>query len=882
MRLDFWRQGRRDADLDDEIEHDLALDAEERVSAGVTREDAACDSRRDFGNVLSVKEATRRVWLSTWLETGLQDARYAGRLMRKSPGFTLVAVTSLALGIGVNSAMFSLADALLFRPLSVAHSNDVVTLKSKTPSDVPGALSYRDYVDVRNTSRSFAGLVAFQLQTFGFAASPRDVAQMRMGMLVSGNFFQAMGVEPALGRSFRADEDQVPGRDAVLVLGHDFWKKQLGGDASIVGREVRLDGLNFTVIGVAPERFTGMDQYIRPAMFVPLAMAPRLSRDPEANLLERRDNRSLDVKGRLAPGVNQMHAEAELAAIAKSLAQTYPNTNRNRGLVIQTEMQARLQDDPIDGPLAMMLMGLAALVLLVACANLANLLLSRARARTREIAIRLAVGAGRMRLIRQLLAESLALALAGGVASLLFAYAGAAFLSRIPIPSDLPIVIEVKVDHRVLIFSLAASVISAVLFGLAPALQAGRTHLVRVLKAADADSAQKQRLWGRNALVVAQVALSVVLMVVAAMLYHGAHDSIVSGPGFRTDHLMMMSFDPTLVLTDKPQAQRFYKQLVDGVRAMPGVKSATLASTVPFSANQRQENIRPEGYQLPKDKESVPVFACWTDHQFFSTMGIPILRGRGFLPSDIAGGQPVAVINEVLARHYWPNQDPVGKRFWLGDQKGKWVQVVGVAKNGKYLWVGESPTEFVYLALNDYPSERMALVVQSFADSGSVAEPIRELAHRLDADQPVFDVRTVEDLYRARASAVFMVNELVAAMGLIGLLLAMFGLYGLIAYSVARRTREIGIRMAIGADRGSVVRMVMRQGLLLVVIGLGIGLAASLGAEGVVNAVFGSTGRDPLAYVLVAPVLLLMTMLAVYVPARRASRVEPVRALRYE
>jgi putative ABC transport system permease protein len=882
MRLDFWRQERRDADLDDEIAHDLALDAEERAAGGVSREEAARASRRDFGNVLSAKEATRGVWLSAWLETSVQDVRYALRMMRKNPGFTLVAVISLALGIGVNSAMFSLADALLFRPLSVAHPGDVVTLKSKTPSDVPGALSYRDYVDVRDSSHRFAGLAAYQIQIFGFAASPRDVAQMRMGMLVSGNFFQAMGVEPALGRAFQLDEDRVPGRDAVVVLGHDFWKKQLGEDASIVGRKVRLDGLDFTVIGVAPERFTGMDQYIRPALFVPLAMAPRLSANSESNLLERRDNRSLDVKARLAPGVSRLQAEAELSTIAKRLAQTYPDTNRDRGLMIQTEMQARVQDDPQDASLAVMLMGLAGLVLLVACANLANLLLSRSRARTREIAIRLAVGAGRMRLIRQLLAESLAIALAGGVTSLLLAYAGAAFLSRIQVPSDLPIVIEVRVDHRVLLFSLAVSVLSAVLFGLAPALQASRMHLVRVLKAADADSAQKQRLWGRNALVVAQVALSLVLVVVAAMLYHGFHASIAGGPGFRTDHLMMMSFDPSLVLTGKPQAQQFYKRLVDGVSVTPGVKSATLVSSMPLSPNQRQEDIRPEGYQLPKNKESVSVFASWTDSRFFETMGVPILRGRGFLPSDINGGQPVAVVNEVLARHYWPNQDPVGKRFWLGDRKGKWVQVVGVAQNGKYFWVGEPPTEYLYLGLNEYPAGRMTLVSRSLGEAGSLAEPIRELVHGLDADQPVFDVRTVEDLYHARAAIVYMLNELVAVMGLIGLLLAMFGLYGLLAYSVARRTREIGIRMAVGADRGSVVRMVLRQGLLLVLAGLGIGLVASLGAEKLVMAVFGVTKRDPLAYLLVAPALLLVTMLAVYVPARRASRVEPMRALRYE
>jgi predicted permease len=842
--------------------------------------------RLEAGNNASKKAAyakpveqivARRVYSS------MHDVRYAIRLLFKDPGFTLVAVLSLAIGIGVNAAMFSLADALLLRPLPVSRPGGVVTVLGTTPADSSDRISYRDYIDFRDSPTSFDGLVAFKEETFGFGAKPDDLPQMRMGMLVSGNLFRVMGVEPELGRGFRPKEDQVPGRDAVVVLGHDFWEQQLGADPSVIGRKVRLNGIEFSVIGVAPERFTGMDQYIRPAMFVPLMMGPRLSANPERNMIEQRDARTLSVKGRLKAGTTVARAQAELVAIAMSLARAYPDTNRDRSVVVATEFQVRLRYDPVDAALVAMLMTLAALVLLVACANLANLLLSRARARTREIGIRLAVGARRGRLIRQLLAESLTIALAGGAVSLLFAWAGAAFLSRIRVPSDLPIVIDVKVDQRVLLFSLAASLASALLFGLVPAFQSSRTDLVTVLKAADADSSRKQSFWGRNTLVVGQVALSLVLMVVAAMLYRGFRAMLAEGPGFRTDRLMMMSFDPTLVRYSKPQAQQFYKQLMERARATPGVKSAALANTIPMSPNQHQESIVPEGYQLPKGKDTLDVFANWVDEQFFDAMAVPILRGRVFRAGDLFGGPRVAVVNELVAQRYWPGQDPIGKRFRLGDRKGPWVQIVGVAKTGKYTWIGEPPTEFIYLALDELPRARMTLLAQSFGEAAGLAAPLRDMVRGLDPNQPVYDVRTMADFYQMRAvSAPGMITQVVGAMGMIGLLLALVGLYGLMAYSVSRRTREIGIRMAIGADRAAVVRMVLRQGLILVGTGLATGLAGSFVAESAVNAMFRSTGRDPVAYLLVAPALVAVTVLAAWVPAYRASRVDPMRALRYE
>jgi len=890
--VNFVRRRRADRELDQEVEAHLEEKIADLMDSGMPEREARQKARREFGNVALYRQDSREVWAWVWLETLLQDLRYALRMLRRNPGFTLVAVLSLAIGIGVNASMFSLADALLLRPLSVSRPNEVVTVTGVTPSDPSANISYRDYVDFRDRSRSFQGLVAYTLSTFGFSARPGGLPQMKVGYLVSGNLFRAMGVEPELGRAFLPEEDQVPGRDAVVVLGHDFWEKELGADPSIVGRKVRLNGIEFTVIGVAPERFTGMDQYMRPAMFLPLAMAPRLAANPGDNILERRSDRGLAVKGRLKDGTSMAQAQAELVAIAKGLERAYPDTNRDRSAALSTELQARIKDDPSDAALVLMLMVLAGLVLLVACANVANLLLSRARARTREIAIRLAIGAGRMRLIRQLLAESLAIALAGGLVSLLFAYAGAAFLGRIRIPSDMPIVFSVKVDQRVLWFSLAVSLASTVLFGLIPALQASRTSLVPVLKAADADSSRKQRLWGRSTLVVAQVALSLVLTIVAAMLYRGFRADLMGGPGYRTDHLAMMSFDPTLARYSDAQAQQFYKTLRERALATTGVKSAALTMVIPMAPNQHQENLAPEGYQFPKNQDSVQVFADTVDEGYFDTMAVPILRGRGFRESDTSTAPRVAVVNEELAKRYWPNRDAIGKRFRLVgqasacqacDPKGPWVEVVGVAKNARYTWVGEGPTAFLYLPLAQHPSSHMTLVAQSFGDAAALVAPLREMVRGLDANQPVYDVRTMADVYQARAIATpNLIIQTVGAMGLIGLLLAMVGLYGLMAYSVARRTREIGIRMAIGADRGSVERMVLRQGFILAITGLALGLAASLAAETGVNAVFNSTDRDPLAYLIVAPALLAVTMLAAWAPARRAARVDPMRALREE
>jgi predicted permease len=884
--MKFWR--RREQSLDDELRDHIERETQLNIEAGMAADEARYAAHRKLGTTTLVKENTRAVWGWMWLERLWQDLRYAARTMVKNPGFTFVAVISLAIGIGANSAMFSLADGLIMRPLPVSHPGDIVTAgftSSQGGGFTSVNASYRDYVDFRGKSRSFDGLVAFTTNSFGFSPRPGDVSQMKLGMLVSGNFFSVMGVEPELGRAFREEEDRVPGRDAVVVLGHDFWEKELAADAAILGRKVLLSGIEFTVVGVAPARFTGMDQYVHPAFYVPVAMWPRFVSDPKYHPLDARDSRAMTVKGRLKPGVSVQQAQAEMQVIGKALERAYPDTNRNLTLVVLTELQNRIQRSPPDTQITAMLLVLALAVLAVACANVAGLLLSRAPVRAREMALRLAIGAGRARLIRQLLTESLLVALAGGLLGIAIGYGGAAFLSRLQPPSDQQIKLSIQLDERALAFSLVVSLLSAILCGLAPALKTTRTDLISALRTAGADTAHRgRRLLGRNALVAAQVALALVLLTVSTLIYRGFKQDLAAGPGFRTDHLLMMTFDPSLLRYNEARTQQFFHQVSERARSLPGVRSATLTTTVPMDGNNVESaTIFPEGFEFPKGQEGATPFGCTVDEGYFETTNIAIVRGRGFRATDTADAPHVAVVNEVLAKHYWPGQDAIGKRFRLNGNDGPWVQIVGVAKTVKYLWVAEGPIDFLYLPLAQHPRQQMTLLALSSGDAASLADPLRQVVRTLDANQPVFGVRTFQEFYQYRSvSQPNVIVQTVAAMGVMGLVLAMVGLYGLVAYAASRRRREIGIRMAIGAARGTVLRMVLRQGLTLALSGLAIGLAASFGAERLLNGIFAGQGSDILTYLLVAPALLAVTAIAVYIPARRASRIDPMRVLRYE
>ena len=834
-------------------------------------------------------ESARTTGRWVWLERSWHDVRYGCRLLAASPGFACIAVLSLAIGIGANCAIFSFADALLLRPLPVARPGDVFTVGSNSSVEAFGisslVSSYPDYVDIRDRATSLDGLVAFRYVTVGVAIDPDAAPRVRMGVMASSNLFTVMGVEPTIGRSFRPDEDQVPGRDAVVVLGRTMWEQEFASDQGVLGRRIRINGEPFTIVGVAPPGFTGLDQLVRSDFFVPLMMSSRLINDPKAASLNTRDTRTLTLKGRLRAGVSQASAQSELTAIAADLERAYPDTNRNRRFTIRTELQARVAQDPPDTMLLGMLFTLALAVLLVACANVAGLLTSRAPARAREIALRLAIGAGRGRLVRQLVTESLLIALAGGVLGLAVGYAGMTLFRQIEIPTDLPIALAFRLDRRALVFSLIVAVGSAVIFGLVPAIQATRTDLTAIIKAADSVAPGRRR-WGRAVLVAAQVAISVVLLAVATFMYRGFGAQLANGPGYRTDHLLMMGFDTTLLRYTSVQSQQFFEQVAEQARAVPGVKSVTLSTSVPMLNDSiGGVTVVPEGFQFPPGRDNASVLASSVDEHYFDTMALTILQGRNFRVDDAVNAPRVAIVNQQFARHYWPNQDPIGKRFRLVDRDNAWVEVVGLARMSKYVFIAEPPTEFVYLPYRQQQPQRMMMLAQSAGDPSTLVGPLRDVVRRLDGNLPVSGVRTMEALYEMRATRIFSVLiTLIGSMGLMGLGLAIVGLYGLIAYAVGRRTREIGIRMAVGADPAALVRMVLRQGLVLALVGLGIGVVASVGAGRLLQAAFptGSDQGDLIALVLVIPVVLAVTFLAAYLPARQASRVDPILALRHE
>ena len=823
-----------------------------------------------------------------WLERLWQDVRYGCRMLAANPGFTLVAVSSLAMGIGANCAAFSWADALLLRPLTVARPNEVVTVGSAM--SVEGfsrvGASYREYIDIRDRSTSFDGLVAFTGVTSGLADTPEALPKLTLGLLVSGNFFTVMGVEPELGRTFRPEEDQAPGRDAVVIVSHSLWERHFGSDPSILGRRVQLSGIEFTIVGVAPEGFTGMNQFVRSDFYAPLMMWPRLLGDPKERPLEDRNFRNLTIKGRLTSGVSLARAQTELSVIATDLERAYPDTNRNRGLVVRTELQTRIAQSPPDSTLIAMLTTLALAVLFVACANVAGLLTSRAPARAREMAMRVAIGAGRGRLIRQLLTESLLVALAGGVLGLAVGYGAIRLFQQIQLPTDLPVALTFQLDRRAMLFSLAVAALSSILFGLAPAIQTSRADLAMVMKSGESMVGRRRR-WGRSLLVGGQVAVSVVLLALAMFMYRGFQEQLSSGPGYRTDHLLMMSFDPSLVHYSEDESRRFFLQLAEQARSVPGVKSVALASSVPMATDGiNAANVIPEGHQLPVGKENLSLFSARVDEHYFGTMGIPIMSGRGFQETDSTDAPRVAVVNEQYVQHYSPGKDPIGTRFQLRERGvSSWITVVGVAKTTKYLWLAEPPTEFVYLPYRQHPQSEMVLLTESAGDPSSLVEPLRSLVQGLDRTQPIYNVRTMEEFYQMRTITIFnVIIGIVGAMGMMGLALAIVGLYGLVAYATSRRTKEIGIRMAIGAGRTSVLRMVLRQGLVLAIAGLAVGLLAGAGAQRLLQAAFpgGDDGFHPMALVLVAPIVLAATFVAAFLPARRAARLDPMKALRYE
>jgi putative ABC transport system permease protein len=816
----------------------------------------------------------------------LNDIGYAFKTLRQNPGFALTAIVSIALAIGANSAIFSYADGLLLRPLPVADASEVVSLRSVYPSvsSLPlrgsGAMSYPDYKDFRDNSRSFESLIAFDTIGAGLARDANDQPQLTLGYQVTGDFFRVLGIEPQLGRGFRPDEDEVPGRDAVIVLMHDLWKNEFGSDPSIIGRSVRLNDLDFTVVGVAPESFTGMDQFVRPSFFVPIMMAPKLL-PSSSNLLTNRSRRELLVKGRLKPGVSIGTAGQEASAFAASLEQSYPDINRGFGATVSTEIQMRLLNYPLLGILVNSLFTISVVILLIACANIANLMLSRGRVRARELAVRLAIGASRRQLVRLLLAECLLIAVIGGALALIVADFAVGIFSTMEIPADVPVQPTFRLDPRVLWFTLLVSIASALLFGLVPALQSTRPNLTAAMKAGESTHARK-RFFGRYALVILQIAGSMILLVFETQGRRSFDDALSGDPGFRRENRLTMRFDPSAANYTPPQTQQFYETLVERSLQVNGVKSAALTSAPPMTFDFGAARLVPEGYDFPPGRENVELFSYTVDHHYFETFAVRIIAGRGFRATDRADSPRVAVVNEVFAREYL-GENPVGKRVRVGGREGAAIEIVGVTVTGKTMSLIEPPVHVVYFPLAQNPLTRMTLIAETYGDPAAMAGPLQEMVRSIDPNMPVFRVRTMENLFEgSTVKTLRMVGTIYRSASILGLVLALVGLYAVVSYQVTQRTREIGIRMALGAERRQVIQMFLQRSGAMSLAGVAIGLAVSMAAHAADDSQIMPSPYDPTLLVLVSMGMLLTTLVAAAIPARRASRIDPQKALRQD
>ena len=878
---------RVDADLDREVHSHLEMLVEEKMRAGMPAAEARRAARIELGGVEQVKEQVRDSRTGAFLDSLVQDFRFAVRSLRRTAGLTAFVVVTLALGIGMTSATFSMVDALMFRPYPVPHPSNVVSLAGTTHDSKIEDFSYREYLDIRDNTKSYDGVIAYaDMQAAGYSAEADVTPRIKGGMMVSGNFFRVLGVEPRLGRGFRPDEDQVPGRDAVVVLGPDFWRHEFASDSGVVGKTIRLNGTPFTVIGVAPDEFPGLLVFGHPDLYMPLAMARAFSTDIGKNFFEDRDDRELNVKARLKAGTSLAEARNELAVLAKGFERDYANVTRSRGAAVYTQFQTRTIEDQ-NWKFGVVFVILALAVLLVACTNVAGLLLSRARERAREIAVRLALGAGRLRLIRLLLTESLMLATLGGLAGIAIGYGVIEWFhskDTIIFATELPVAVPFQMDKRVLLLCVGLSVLSALLCGLAPALQSTRVDLVKALKSADVEVPGRKRLWGRNMLVVAQVAMSLMLLTASFLMARGFEHDLLVGTGFTKDHLLMTSFDPRLIQYNATQTQQFYKLLAERMRETPGVQSEALTQNIPMGTDDFDGvTFVPDGFTMPPDRENFTATMDTIDEGYFETMGVPILRGRAFLASDSVDAPRVAIVNAHFAKHYWPGGDAVGKRIRLESSAGTPVEIVGVAQTIKYQTMTD-PIDFVYMPLAQRPVARMVLMLRSSGDPLQLLQPVKDAVRSMDPNLPLLHTQAYEEFYLNQAvRGPQIAIDLVGTMGAVGLFLAIAGLYGLVAYNVSRRTHEIGIRMALGAVSSDVLRLVMGKGVVLVGIGTGLGLVMGFALEQLMNSMlFNSGGVDVVAYLIVVPSLFLVAMLAAYVPARRACRLAPTQALRYE
>jgi len=824
------------------------------------------------------------------VENLLKDLRFGVRTLLRQPAFTAVAVVSLALGVGINTTIFSVVNAVLLRPLPIHEPERLVEIYTSTVAEYPYlTTSYPDYLDVRDQASALSITAAHGTVRGILTRDGRS--ELVSGEVVTDDYFELLGIQPALGREFLPEENRTEGTHPVVVVSHGFWQRRLGGDPKIVGSSLRISGVDYTVVGVAPEGFSSTIPGLQTEFWAPLAMVEKLSfagiqsnnPSPGDTRLQQRGTRWLFVKGRLAEGRSFEEAQAQVQTVAARLAEQYPDIDAKLQATLLPSSGVRLHPmvDGVLAPAAAVLLGAVGLVLLIACANVANMLLARASGRRREIAVRLAIGASRGRLVRQLLTESLLLAAFGGAVGIGVAWGGSRLLTAYQPPLPIPLRFDYALDPRVLGFAIAATLLTAVAFGLAPALQASRPALVPALKNAEAQNDGRRRLAFRDVLVVGQLAVSLVLLVAGALLVRGLVKAHSIDPGFDPDRLATLSLNLKMMGYSPEQATPFQERLVEELRALPGVEAVTLASRLPLGSD-----INMEGILIPEIHESeddaVAIDATWVDPDYFRALGVEIVAGRGIAKSDAEGAPLVAVVNQAMAQRYWP-EGAVGRRFYTEGWDGPVVEVVGVVQDYKVRSLGEEPRPYLHFAWAQQPSRSTTVMVRGAGAAAPLVAPMRQRVQQLDAGVVLTDEGTLTDLLQATLTPTRVGASLLGSFGVLALLLASVGLYGVVAYAVSQRTRELGVRMALGARRADVVRMVLLGGLRMAGWGIGIGVvAAAVAAQLLSSLLYGLSSFDGVAFGAAAAVLLAVAMLANAVPAWRASRVDPMVALRYE
>ncbi len=822
------------------------------------------------------------------METFLQDLRYSVRMLYKSPAFSFVAILSIALGIGTNVAVFSMVNGILFKPMPVERPEQIVALYGVDSSfDFPTEISYLDYLDYRSHTEVFSDVVAHAGYPLSMSRADGQ-PELIWGELVSANYFSGLGVRLAYGRGFLPEEDQKPGGHPVAVLNYGFWQNKLAADQNVIGRTLNLNGHQYTIVGVAQKGYVGtrLLGYV-PDVWVPLMMYAQVMNNYQVTNLNRRDSTWLQLRARLQPGVSIEQARAVVKTTASQIEQQYPETNK--GISVDV-IPASSRTDPFFHTLGIasftswLMMGIVSLVLLIACANVANLMLARSTSRQKEIAVKLALGASRGRLIRQLLTESVLYSLIGGSLGIFLAVwlIDSAWLF---VPQfDFQNVIDFGIDRRVLIFAFMVSLLTGILFGLAPALKATKPNLVPMLKGeTEKLNAGHKKFALRNGLVVAQMAMSLLLLICAGLFIRSLQNVQAMDLGFETKNIILESIDPALQGYDETKAQQLYKQITERISQVPDVQAVSVAFPLPLDSETSAIEVVIDGVNTGKQDDKIVVFRSTVGPNYFNAMKTPIVSGREFSEHDNKDSTKVVIINETMARRYWKDQDPLGKKFKTDGPDGDYHQIIGVARDGKYLTPGEAPTSFLYLPLSQNYQSPVRIIARTGSDPKSLAAQLRSEVKSLDANLPVFGVKTMPVHLNRILSVPQTIAALVGFFGFLALILAAVGIYGVMAYSVTQRMKEIGIRLALGAKRSDVLRLILGQGLALTITGIAIGFIGALVLTRLLASLLYDVNTiDPVTFLVVALILATVALLACYIPARRALKVDPMIVLRYE